>query len=193
MWTPAKFGNGATTSLKMGGASYGCGWGLDTVAGHRVVQHGGSWQGFKTHIARFLDDGLTVIVLCNFAQADPTALAHGVARRSLPALKGRAVVDPDPAFSAYVADVLRSAAAGSLNPEWFTDETRTEQVTAWNKDFSRHLKNTGSVVRLELLEIKAQDGITRRIYRAKGEREKLRLTLLLNAARKISTLKLVTE
>ena len=193
MWTPAKFGNGATTSLKMSGASYGFGWGLDTVAGHRVVQHGGHWQGFKTHIARFLDDGLTVILLCNFAQADPTALAYGVARRSLPALKGRAIVDPDPAFGAQVADVLRSAAAGSLNPEWFTDEARMEQVTAWNKDFSRRLKNTGSVVRLELLEIKAQDGVTRLIYRAKGERETLRLTLLLNAARKISTLKLATE
>jgi CubicO group peptidase (beta-lactamase class C family) len=195
MWTAAKFGNGATTSLKMDGdgGSYGCGWGLDTVAGHRVVQHGGSGQGFKAYIARFLDDGLTVILLCNLAQADHTALAHGVARRSLPALKGRAVVDPDPAFGAQVADVLRSTAAGSLNPEWFTDEARKEQVTAWNKDFSRRLKNTGSVVRLELLESKAQDGVIRLIYRAKGERETLRLTLLLNAARKISALKLATE
>lgn len=193
MWTAARFGNGATTSLKMGGGSYGCGWGLDTVAGHRVVQHGGSGQGFKTYIARFLDDGLTVILLCNLAQADHTAFAHGVARRSLPALKGRSIVDPDPAFSAHVADVLRSAAAGSLKPEWFTDEVRKEQVTAWNKDFSRRLKNTGSVVRLELLEVKVQDGVTRLIYLAKCERETLRLTMCLNAAREISTLKLATE
>ncbi len=193
MWTAAKFGNGATTSLKMGGGSYGCGWGLDTVAGHRVVQHSGSWQGFKTHIARFHDDGLTVILLCNLAQADPTALAHGVARRSLPALKGRSIVDSDPAFSAHVADVLRSAAAGSLKPEWFTDEARKKQVTAWNKDFSRRLKNTGSVVRLELLEVKVEDGVTRLIYRAKCERETLRLTMCLNAAREISALKLATD
>ena len=49
------------------------------------------------------------------------------------------------------------------------------------------------VVRLELLEIKAQDGVTRRIHRATFERETVRLTLLLNAARKISALRLATE
>ena len=58
MWTPAKFGNGATTSLKMSGASHGCGWFLDTVAGHRVVEHRGTWQGFRTFITRYMDDGL---------------------------------------------------------------------------------------------------------------------------------------
>ena len=193
MWTPAKFGNGATTSLKLEGQSYGCGWFLDTMAGHRVVQHSGSWQGFRTYIVRCLDDGLTVVVLCNLTPADQEAIAHGVARRSLPALKGHPIADPDPTFSAFVADLFGSAAAGSLNPEWFTDEARMKQVTVWNKVFSQRLKSAGSVVRGELLEIKAQDGVTRRIYRAKFERETVRLTMLLNAARKISALKLATE
>lgn len=193
MWTPTKFGNGATFSPKRGGPTYGYGWALDAVAGHRVVQHSGSWQGFKTHIARFLDDGLTVIILCNLAQADPTALAHGVARRRLPALKGHAIADPDPALSAFVAEVIRSAAAGSLNPEWFTDEVGKEQLTTWNKDFSRRLKSTGSVLSLELLESKPKDGVTRLIYRARFERETLRLTMVLDAAKKIYALKLATE
>jgi len=40
--------------------------------------------------------------------------------------EGRIVVqlparaDPDPLFSAHVADLLRSAAVGKLNPVWFT-------------------------------------------------------------------------
>ena len=193
MWTPAKFGKSVTTSLKMNGAGYGCGWFLDTVVGHRVVEHRGTWQGFRTFITRYVDDGLTVVVLCNLSEADPTAIAHGVARRSLSTLKGRAISDPDPRFSAQVADVLRSAAAGSLNPEWFTDEARKEEVTAWNKDFSRLLKNAGDMERLELLDFKERDGVTRPTYRAKFERQTLRLIMVLDTAKKISSLKLVTE
>ena len=140
-----------------------------------------------------MDDGLTVIVLCNLSPANPTAIAHGVARRSLPALKGHLISDPDPGFSAHVAEVIRSAAAGGLNPEWFTEEARKERLTGWNKGFSRRLQKAGGVVRLELLEVKAQDGVTRLIYRVTFERETLRLTLVLNAAKKISALKLATE
>jgi D-alanyl-D-alanine carboxypeptidase len=193
MWTPAKFGNGATTSLKLGGASYGCGWFLDTVAGHRVVEHRGTWQGFRTFITRYLDDGLTVVVLCNLSEGDPVAIAHGVARRSLSTLRGRAIPDPDPPLSVRVAGMIRAAAAGTLNPEWFTDEARKEKVTAWDKEFSRRLKSAGGMDRLELLEFKEKDGVSRLTYRAMFERETLRLTLVLNAAKKISALDLATE
>ncbi len=196
MWTPAKFGNGATTSLKLllkGGASYGYGWFLDSVAGHRVVQHSGSWQGFRTFITRYVDDGLTVVVLCNVLEANPAAIAHGVARRSLAALKGHAIVDPDPQFSALISDVIRAAAGGSLNPEWFTEEARQEPVPGWNKNFSRQLKNAGGLHRLELLEVNKRDEVSRVIYRATFARETLRLTVILDAARRISELKLATE
>ena len=193
MWTPAKFGNGATTSLKLGGASYGCGWFIDTMAGHRVVEHRGTWQGFRTFITRYLDDGLTIVVLCNLSAADPTAIAHGVARRSLPALKGRSISDPNLPFSAHVADVIRSAAAGAMNPEWFTDEARKEELPGWNKDFRPRLKSVGGMRHLELLDIKERDGVSRLTYRAEFERETLRLVIVLDVAKKISTLTWSTE
>jgi CubicO group peptidase (beta-lactamase class C family) len=193
IWTPAKFGIGATTSLKLGGASYGCGWFLDTVAGHRVVQHSGWWQGFKSYIARFADDGLTVIVLCNLSPAHQKDIAYGVARRSLPTLKGSAIADPNAASSAQVADIIRAAAAGTLNPEWFTDEARKEQVANWDKEFARRLKSVGSLEQLELLEFKEQDGVSRLRYRAKFDRGTLRLTIVMNAAKKIFSLELSTE
>jgi len=193
MWTPARFGNSATTSLKLGGASYGCAWFLDTLVGHRVVEHRGTWQGFRTFITRYVDDNLTVVVLCNLSEADPVAIAHGVARRSLSTLKGHAISDPDPAISALIADVMRSAATGTLNPERFTDEARKEQVAAWNKDLARRLKNAGGLNRLELLEFKERDGVTRLTYRATFAHETLRLTIVLNAAKIISDLKLVTD
>ena len=53
MWTPAELNDGTT-------APYGFGWELGEVAGRRFVAHGGRWQGFATHIVRYLDDKLTV-------------------------------------------------------------------------------------------------------------------------------------
>jgi CubicO group peptidase (beta-lactamase class C family) len=72
MWTPVKLVNGRTQA-------YGFGWAFGDVNGHRLIEHGGAWQGFTTHIARYVDDKLTVIVLTNLAGARPDTIAHGVA------------------------------------------------------------------------------------------------------------------
>ena len=58
---------------------YGFGWKLDEVAGQKVRRHGGSWQGFKSDIARFLGSDLTVIVLANLAQARPERFTDALA------------------------------------------------------------------------------------------------------------------
>ena len=58
---------------------YGFGWSVEEFAGHRSQRHGGAWQGFKTFIARFPDDDLTIIVLANLAQAIPERIVDGIA------------------------------------------------------------------------------------------------------------------
>ena len=72
MWTPVRLNDGKTHP-------YGFGWALGAVRGHRIIEHGGSWQGFKSHIARYLDEKLTIVVFANQARANPAKLAHGVA------------------------------------------------------------------------------------------------------------------
>jgi CubicO group peptidase (beta-lactamase class C family) len=72
MWTPVTLNDGRTHN-------YGFGWTLNNVNGHRLIEHGGSWQGFKAYIARYVDDRTTVIVFANLAQANPGKIAHGVA------------------------------------------------------------------------------------------------------------------
>jgi CubicO group peptidase (beta-lactamase class C family) len=74
MWTPAKLKNGQPNN-----AGYGFGWEADDRHGHHVVSHTGSWQGFKTAIARYINDQLTVVVLANLAEAKPGAIADHVA------------------------------------------------------------------------------------------------------------------
>ena len=79
MWTPVTLRSGKTHP-------YGFGWSLGEIRGHRIVEHGGAWQGFKSAIVRFPDDRLTVLLLANLAQTDPSKLAHGLAAVLDPAL-----------------------------------------------------------------------------------------------------------
>jgi len=80
MWTPVRLNDGNTQP-------YGFGWQINSVHGHRLIEHGGAWQGFKSHIARYVDDKLTVVVFANLAQANPTKMAHDVAAIYQPELK----------------------------------------------------------------------------------------------------------
>jgi hypothetical protein len=50
-----------------------------------VLDHGGAWQGFKSHISRYVDDKLTIVVLANLEQADPGLIADHVAKMYLAA------------------------------------------------------------------------------------------------------------
>ncbi|HUE87106.1 MAG TPA: serine hydrolase [Vicinamibacterales bacterium] len=65
---------------------YGFGWAVDRVAGQPVQRHGGSWQGFKASIARYLGDDVTVIVLANLAQANPDRISDQIAATLIPKL-----------------------------------------------------------------------------------------------------------
>jgi uncharacterized protein (TIGR03435 family) len=67
-------------------ANYGFGWFISKVNGHKVIQHGGVWQGFTCTIQRYVDDNLTVVVLTNLAGANPVKFANGIAGIVNPAL-----------------------------------------------------------------------------------------------------------
>jgi CubicO group peptidase (beta-lactamase class C family) len=69
---PAKFSDGPSVS-------YGFGWFLDPYRGHRRMSHDGETIGFRTTIQRFVDDGLTIIVLANREDINPEELALKVA------------------------------------------------------------------------------------------------------------------
>jgi CubicO group peptidase (beta-lactamase class C family) len=78
MWTVARLNDGQPNS-----GHYGFGWEITSSHGHRLIDHEGAWQGFKTQISRYVDDKLTVVVLSNLAEADPGRIAEGVAEHYL--------------------------------------------------------------------------------------------------------------
>ena len=74
MWTVAPLRDGKPNS-----GHYGYGWFVESRSGHRIVEHEGQWQGFETQISRYVDEGLTVVVLTNLGSAKPQRIADGVA------------------------------------------------------------------------------------------------------------------
>ena len=58
---------------------YGYGWWIANFNGHREISHPGLIDGFATLIARYPDDQVTVIVLCNMSGADAPSISNYIA------------------------------------------------------------------------------------------------------------------
>jgi CubicO group peptidase (beta-lactamase class C family) len=74
VWTIAKLRDGKPNS-----GHYGYGWFIESRNGQHIVEHEGHWQGFATQISRYVDTGLTVVVLTNLDSAKPQRIADRVA------------------------------------------------------------------------------------------------------------------
>jgi CubicO group peptidase (beta-lactamase class C family) len=101
---------------------YGFGWSVDTLNGALRLHHGGSWQGFKSYISRYLGEDLTVIVLANLADADPARFVDGIASILAPALAVPALApipDREPTVRARLDSLLAQARDGRLTPADF--------------------------------------------------------------------------
>lgn len=61
-------------------SSYGFGWGIDKRDGRQLVSHGGAWVGFRTHISRYIEDRVTIVVLSNLANSDPGSLSREISK-----------------------------------------------------------------------------------------------------------------
>lgn len=68
------------TPLNGGGdAGYGYGWFVDRYKGHRRLRHHGETVGFTNAYQRFVDDGLSVVVLTNRSDGTPWDIAERIA------------------------------------------------------------------------------------------------------------------
>lgn len=77
-------------------ANFGLGWFLTSYRGRKVVSHGGVLSGFSSIVNRFVEDDVTVVVLCNSKEGEripgqdrmgqAEVLAQIVAARYVPAL-----------------------------------------------------------------------------------------------------------
>src|SRR5579883_523219 len=61
------------------GCGYGLGWFLSSAARGRVAEHDGGWQGYSTAMVRYLDRGISAVVLSNLEDTRASGLAHALA------------------------------------------------------------------------------------------------------------------
>jgi CubicO group peptidase (beta-lactamase class C family) len=97
---------------------YGFGWVITQFHGHKLIEHGGAWQGFTCDISRYPDDSLTVVVLTNLdaGHSSPEVIAHVIAGLVEPALmpaKLTAIPDKDPDIAAALRKLLDEIVAGT--------------------------------------------------------------------------------
>ena len=77
--TPVKVLDGSVKEPDGTPAAYGFGWFLNSYKDRRRMWHYGETVGFRTTIQRFVDDKLTIIVLCNRDDLVPADLALKIA------------------------------------------------------------------------------------------------------------------
>jgi CubicO group peptidase (beta-lactamase class C family) len=130
-------------------ANYGFAWMIDATNGHKLVEHGGAWQGFRSHILRYPDEGISVAVLTNADSGRPGQFAHviaGIVNAVLEPPKLVAIADKQPELARRLSALLEQIVAGKdvreqLSPrlaELFTPEVReyvaTEVKPVWPAD-----------------------------------------------------------
>ena len=120
IWTPAQLSDGTTKG-------YGFGWHILDLHGHRLIVHGGAWQGFKTHILRFMDTKLTIIFLTNSWETRDFKLARALGASFYPSFalpEVRVIPNTDPKTTSLVRRVLMQFNMGKIDEELFTPHAR---------------------------------------------------------------------
>lgn len=145
MWTIFKLNDGQPND-----GHYGFAWDIDQINGHRVIEHGGAWQGFTTFIARYVDDKLTVVALTNLdaAHSQPGKIAHAVAGLYNPALTPhppKPIADLEPQVTTLLRKTLQEIAAGQTDPNTFSAEMRAQFFPDEAKDAGEQLKSIGEL------------------------------------------------
>ena len=185
MWAPIKLNGGQTHP-------YGFGWGVRAVNGRRVIEHGGAWQGFKAHIARYVDDNLTVIVFANLAQTNQEKLASGVAQIIVPELKPKQIADPDPAFTAQTRVLLTAVLDNKADMNRFTPEMRKAMEQSDDR-LAAFVKTLGAVQSFTLMERAESPSGTRYRYKVEFSGMSLFLAMAINKEGKIAGFALQPE
>jgi CubicO group peptidase (beta-lactamase class C family) len=191
MWTPVTLHHGKTYP-------YGFGWDVKEVRGHRLIEHGGAWQGFTAYIARYLDDKLTVVVLTNLdaAYSHPGKVAHNVAGLYIPEVKPaelKPIADKEPQVTVFLREVLEKIATGKADPETFAPDLRKELFPAGIQGVGELLKSFGPMKSLDLVERKEEEGQRAYTYRAVFHDTTLFLRLRLSQDGKIAYLEPAPE
>jgi CubicO group peptidase (beta-lactamase class C family) len=176
MWTPVRLNDGTTHA-------YGFGWNVRELAGHRVIEHDGGYQGFASQISRYPDDNLSVIVFANISGAPLGAMAHQVAELVNPNLKAK---DREPSTTAGHQNLLQTITEGTADRGLFTPEAAATIFPLFER-FRDELRSFGAIENFELLNRKTEGSVITNVYRVTFKNQKAMYILTLKDGKITST------
>jgi CubicO group peptidase (beta-lactamase class C family) len=192
MWTPCTLRNGKHPP-------YGFGWRVDQANGHKLLEHSGAWQGFTTHIARYVDDRLTVVVLTNLdsEHSNPGKIAHQVAALYNPDLSlaaAKPIPDEEPRVTSLLRSTLADLASAHLNLDSFAPDQRDSWTPNRTKRLGEVVQSFGPLESLDLLKRDDTERESRSYsYRATFSKRLAEVNLTLNPSQKITALEFLPE
>lgn len=163
-WTPVTL-TGQTTY------PYGFAWNISHQRGHALIEHGGAWQGFRTAIARYVDQGLTIVVLTNLGQAQPEVMAHEIAGILEPSLRrpdpARTVDDPAPARTSRLRETLGAWASFQRTPAMAAGLAAT--ASGSRREAGRRRSTGRHLAEMTAFRYLGEDDLSARPVRVRGE------------------------
>ena len=184
MWTVFLLNDG-----KPNQASYGFGWSMEPMNGHKTTQHGGAWQGFTCFILRYPDDSLSVAVLTNLAGSGPRMIARVVAGIINPALmppKLTAIPDDQPALAESLKQLLGQLAVGQDVHSQLSSEMAAGFTPDDAKDVQADLKDVWPLDSLVLVKRIPYHGGVASAYRIRKRDHSLLITYALDKDGKVA-------
>jgi CubicO group peptidase (beta-lactamase class C family) len=187
VYTPVKLKSGKSYP-------YGFGWSVDDFSGQRRHHHGGSWQGFKTHISRYLADDLTVIVLANLANAEPGTIAENIAALVNPKLarSDEPIADKDPAMTDRVRDLVRLTQSGKLSKNDLAS-VRSGFFPRAAETYRKLLEPMGELQTVQLIELRELGDDREFRYLAIFKDQRVEVTLTLDGDGKVTNYRLAKK
>ncbi|MGA9996936.1 MAG: serine hydrolase domain-containing protein [Pyrinomonadaceae bacterium] len=162
MWIPVKLSKGDAYP-------YGLGWNIESLLGHRVIRHGGLTAGFSATFTRYVDDHLTIIILCNLGDASLNSrIGRGIARFYVPALSMDSITasaDNDEQTTIALKNELNRILKDEPTLEMYTPEKRATLSTDAFKSTAERLAAYGPVRSFKFLKEEKEDKRRARLYR----------------------------
>lgn len=145
MLVPARLNNGQTP------INHGFAWFTDAFRGHRIVSHWGSTvAGYSAVVFRYVDDKVTVILLCNVDDGalGVDAMARRIAGFYIPGAHIGGIKeqpDPDPQTTERLRQLLRDLAEGR-DSDVLAENLRRGVPQSRKEQIARHLREISSFV-----------------------------------------------
>jgi CubicO group peptidase (beta-lactamase class C family) len=176
---------------------YGFGWRLSDIRGHKIIGHTGQTSGFNSVNNRYVDDGLSIIILTNTDEAGLAALlANRIAKIYVPAMSLRAAkTAPEPVngLGEKLLQLLRARNAENLASAPVTPQIANTLSTERAKAAYRRIASLGTPTDAAYIAPVAGPATTTHRYRVTAGKRLFLWQVSLDTEGRISGLSLEEE